>query len=85
MGLAFAAFGPRGFGPVPGANRWWAWDLETLPSFDPERGHPMIVTIRRLFTPEQCAILIEAGNRLPTRRDANHFWDQRVQTLNPLP
>lgn len=85
MGPAFAAFGPRGFAPLPGANGWWAGNAETLSYDDPAVGHPMIVAIRRLFTPEQCALLVEAANRLPTRRDANHFWDQRVQTLDHLP
>lgn len=85
MSLAFASFGPRGFTPVPGANRWWSGDPESLPYFDPAVGHPMIVMIRRLFTPDQCAVLIDAANRLPTRHDDNHFWDQRVQTLDHLP
>ncbi len=85
MGPAFAAFGPRGFDPLPGANGWWAGNAETLSYDDPAVGHPMIVAIRRLFTPEQCALLVEAARRLPARQDDNHFLDQRVQTPDQLP
>jgi predicted 2-oxoglutarate/Fe(II)-dependent dioxygenase YbiX len=73
------------FAPRPGAHHWWDGDPMALPYFDPIQGHPKIVGIRRLLTPNQCRTLCEAAARIPPRRDDIAFWDSRVQTLDQLP
>jgi predicted 2-oxoglutarate/Fe(II)-dependent dioxygenase YbiX len=70
--------------PRLGAHSWWEGDATALPYFDPARGHPKIIGIRRILTPEQCATLCEAASRIPPRADANHFWDSRVQSLDQI-